>query len=68
MTGGAVLIRNRALSAYPRPRHPHIFFPRTEIVKRSGKMTEKPSARLILKIRVFDRSTMAAVPHFNSES
>lgn len=68
MTGGAVLILNRAFSAYPRPRHPHNFFPRTEIVKRNGGMTEKPSPRLILKIRASDRATMAAAPHFYSES
>ncbi|MBA8845697.1 hypothetical protein FHW02_003779 [Ochrobactrum sp. RH1CCR137] len=68
MTWGAVLIQNRALSAYPRPRHPHNFFPQIEFVKRNGGMTEKPSARLILKIRASDRATMAAAPHFYSES
>jgi len=31
-------------------------------------MTEKPSARLILKIWVSDRATMAAATHFYSES
>ena len=68
MTGGAISILNRALSAYPPGRHRHNFFPPHRIVKRNGKMTEKPSARLILKIRVSDRATMAAATHFYSES
>jgi|GEM_PF-5045562 len=68
MTGGAVLIQNRALSAYPRPPHSHNFFPPHRNVKRNGKTTEKLTARLILKIRVSDRATMAAAPHFYLES
>lgn len=68
MTGGAISIQNRALSAYPRPRHSHNFFPPDRIVKRNGKMTAKPSARLILKIRASDRAMMAAATHFYSES
>lgn len=68
MTGGAISIQNRALIAYPRPPHSHNFFPLGKFVKRKGGMAEKPSARLILKIRVSDRAMMAATPHFNSES
>lgn len=68
MTGGAVLSQEWTVSAYPPGRHSHNFFPPDRIVKRSGKMTEKPSARLILKIRASDRATVAAAPHLNSES
>jgi len=68
MTGGAILSQEWTVSAYPPGRHSHNFFPPGRIVKRNGKMTEKPSARLILKIRASDRATMAAALLFYSES
>lgn len=62
--------QNFKFAALARPASPPraYFFPPDRIVKRNGKMTEKPSARLILKIRASDRATMAAAPHFYLES